>query len=300
MIKRTIYIGNPARLYLREAQLVVDFQEEDKPTRSVPVEDIGLLILDHAQTSITHGLVEALVSNNSAVLFCDSRHLPEGLVLPMSANTTFTEIVRHQVEVSEPLKKQLWKQTIQAKIRNQAALLEKLGKNAENLRRLASKVGSGDPENMEGRAAAMYWREIFDLTEKFTRGRYGDPPNNMLNYGYAILRAIVARSLVGSGLMPVLGMHHRNKYNAFCLADDVMEPYRPYIDQLVVAIIKEMGEEIPVDLTKELKARLLQVPVIDICLDGASSPLMVGMQRTTSSLMKCYMGETRKMLYPEL
>ncbi|CAD5249032.1 MULTISPECIES: type II CRISPR-associated endonuclease Cas1 [unclassified Imperialibacter] len=299
MIKRTLYFGNPAYLKKQQDQLVVDFKDEVRPSASVPIEDIGLVVLDHQQVSLTHGLANALISNNAALLFCDERHLPNGLVLPMSANSLFTEKLRAQLDASAPLKKQLWKQTAQAKIRNQAAVLTELGLPTDNMQRWAEQVGSGDPVNLEGRAAAWYWKNLFEHVDHFTRHRYGEPPNNMLNYGYAILRAVVARSLVGSGCLPAMGIHHRNKYNAFCLADDIMEPYRPYVDRLVLDMVHTM-EDLPEELGKEEKARLLAVPTLDVHLDGMKSPLMVAMQRTTASLMACYEGESRTLAYPQM
>jgi CRISPR-associated protein Cas1 len=161
-------------------------------------------------------------------------------------------------------------------------------------------VKSGDTGNAEGQAAAVYWAMLFEETEYFTRGRFDMPPNNMLNYGYAILRGVIARNLVGSGMLPVLGIHHRNKYNSFCLADDIMEPYRPFVDQLIVELMQEPGFDCPEELTKELKTKLLQIPVIDVEIGGMSSPLMVASQRTTASLMRCFEGESRKIMYPEL
>jgi CRISPR-associated protein Cas1 len=221
-------------------------------------------------------------------------------VLPMTSNNTYTENVRKQLDASEPLKKQLWKQTIQAKIRNQAALLKSLEKPWEGVFALIEKVGSGDPSNIEGRAAATYWKYLFEDIDGFTRGRDGDAPNHLLNYGYAILRATVARSLIGSGLLPLAGIHHKNKYNAFCLADDIMEPYRPFVDQLVWGIVRDYANNLPDELNKELKGLLLQIPALDVMIEEKKSPLMVGVQRTTASLMRCFEGETRKIAYPEM
>ena len=299
MIKRTLYFGNPVRLRMQQTQLIVEYFDSSE-CKSVAIEDIGIIVIDHPQVSVTHGLMNALIGNNAAILWCDDHHLPNGLVLPMSGNHVFTEKLRYQLNATEPLKKQLWKQTIQQKILNQAAVLERLGKNTENMKYWANSVNSGDPENYEARAAAYYWKNMFDEQDKFTRHRYGDAPNNLLNYGYAILRAVVARSLVASGCLPALGIFHRNKYNAFCLADDIMEPYRPYVDVLVLQILEDADANFDGELSKEIKQKLLQVPVIDVLLDKEKSPLMVGMQRTTASLMKCYEGEARKILYPEL
>ena len=299
MIKRTLYFGNAARLRMQQSQLIVEYPDINE-SKSVAIEDIGIVIIDHQQISVTHGLMNALIDNNAAVLWCDSHHLPNGLVLPMSANHVFTEKLRYQLDASEPLKKQLWKQTVQAKIDNQAKVLALSGRNTDNMKYWSDSVVSGDPDNYEARAAAYYWKNIFEENTQFTRHRFGDAPNNLLNYGYAILRAVVARSLVASGCLPALGIFHRNKYNAFCLADDIMEPYRPYVDLLVLNILKEVSDDFDGELTKEIKQKLLQVPVIDIKIDGEGSPLMVGMQRTTASLMKCFEGESRKILYPEL
>ena len=220
-------------------------------------------------------------------------------MLPLSANTTQSERFRHQIEASQPLKKQLWQQTIQAKIWNQASVLySQRGLDCGNMDAWAKQVKSGDSDNLEGRAAAYYWQNLFGNIKGFRRDREGIPPNNLLNYGYAILRAVVARSLVGSGLLPTLGIHHHNRYNAYCLADDIMEPYRPYVDRLVAEIV-DSGVDIS-DLNKELKSKLLSIPVLDVVIGGRRSPLMIGVGMTTASLYKCYSGELRKIAYPDM
>ena len=241
MIKRTLYFGNPAYLSLRYEQMVIKLPEvvknetlsdsfKEEAVRTIPIEDIGVVLLDHKQITITQGLLEKLLENNCALITCDNSHLPVGLMLPLCGNTTQSERFSNQIEASLPLKKQLWQQTIMAKISNQATLLQnRRGAEVGNMRKWATDVKSGDSENLEARAAAYYWKNIFPSIPHFIRGREGDPPNNLLNYGYAILRAVVARALVSSGLLPTLGIHHHNKYNAYCLADDIMEPYRPYV-----------------------------------------------------------------------
>ena len=221
-----------------------------------------------------------------------------GLILPLCGNTTQNERFRDQLNASLPLKKQLWQQTVQQKIANQAAILESQGIIAKNMRAWVGEVRSGDIDNMEARAAAYYWSSIFPHLDSFRRDRDGDPPNNLLNYGYAILRSVVARSLVISGLLPTLGIHHHNRYNAYCLADDVMEPYRPYVDGLVCEIM-ESGKDYSM-LTTELKAKLLSLPVVEVGIQGRRSPLMVAVAQTTASLYKCFNGELRKIIYPEL
>jgi len=262
----------------------------------IPIEDIGIMILDHQQITVTQGLITSLLENNTALITCDKSHLPTGLFLPLTSNQVQSERFQAQIEVSLPLKKQLWRQTISSKIMNQALLLKQRGIPYKNMEIWSAKVKSGDAENLEGRAAAYYWKNLFPKELEFTRDRYGLPPNNLLNYGYAILRAIIARGLVSSGLLPTLGIHHHNKYNAYCLADDIMEPFRPYVDKIVCEII-ENGEDFE-ELNTSIKKQFLEIPVIEIIIDGERSPLMVGVQRTTASLVKCYQGEQRKITYP--
>lgn len=308
MIKRTLCFTNPAYLSLKNSQLVIKLPEvetnsslpedfKSEATKTIPIEDIGVVVLDNKRITITQGVLEALLENNCAVITCNDSHLPVGMHLPLVGNTTQTERMRYQIEASLPLKKQLWQQTISAKIQNQAAVLKQMrGTEVRNMLKWASEVKSGDSENLEARAAVYYWQNAFPMIENFTRSREGVSPNNLLNYGYAILRAIVARALVSSGLLTTLGIHHRNKYNAYCLADDIMEPYRPYVDRLVM----QLYDKYPncEELTKELKAELLQIPVLDVVISGKKSPLMIAVSTTTSSLQKCYSGELRKIVYP--
>ncbi|WP_044266162.1 type II CRISPR-associated endonuclease Cas1 [Bacteroides timonensis] len=307
MIKKTLYFGNPAYLSLKNEQLVIKlpevtnsdsvpehFKKQAEVTK--PIEDIGVVVLDNKQITVTSGVLEALLENNCAVITCDSRSMPVGLMLPLYGNTTQNERFRRQLGASVPLVKQLWQQTIKAKIENQAAVLKRCrGEESKCMKVWAADVKSGDSDNLEARAAAYYWKNLFDIKE-FTRDREGTPPNNLLNYGYAILRAVVARGLVASGLLPTLGIHHHNRYNAYCLADDIMEPYRPYVDELVYGIVKS-GQDYT-ELTKELKAKLLSVPVLDVVITGKRSPLMVAVGQTTASLYKCFDGEIRRIIYP--
>jgi CRISPR-associated protein Cas1 len=296
MIKRTLYFENPCYLKKKDKQLIVEYPDKEKEPRTVPVEDVGMLVLDSQQITLSHGLLMDLMENNAAIVSCDHKHLPYGLMLPMTQHHAFTEKMYAQLESTEPLRKNLWQQTVVAKINNQAAVLKSVGIATQNMDYWSSKVKSGDPDNYEARAAAYYWDNLFEQYDIFRRHRFGDAPNNLLNYGYAILRAIVARALVGSGLFTALGIHHKNKYNPYCLADDIMEPYRPYTDALVLEIIKENTE---VDeLTTALKAKLLGIATVDIQIDKQTSPLMVGVQRTTASLRKCFEGESRKIIYP--
>lgn len=296
MIKRTLLFGNPAYLSTKNEQLVVTYPDKTRAILTVPIEDIGIVVLEDSQITITNGLLEKLIAQNAAVITCNKQHLPVGLLMPLEGHYEQNERIRTQLNASVPLKKNLWQQTIQAKINNQALVLEERGIAVQNMRHWANEVTSGDVQNHEARAAAYYWKNIFDIPG-FRRDRIGDPPNNLLNYGYAILRAVCARALVSSGLLPVLGIHHSNKYNAYCLADDIMEPYRPFVDSVVCHIVdNHTNIEL---LDTEFKKMLLQIPVIDVKIDGKTSPLMIAMSRTTNSLYECLAGTNRKMLYPK-
>lgn len=314
MIKRTLCFTNPAYLSLKDRQMVIRLPEVEKSdmpdalkvgsVRTIPIEDVGVVVLDNKQITLTQGLLEALLENNCSVITCDSRSMPVGLMLPLCGNTLQSERFRDQLDASLPLKKQLWQQTVKAKIDNQMAVLARCaGAETGCMRHWAADVRSGDPDNLEGRAAAYYWKNLFrglSWLAGFTRDREGMPPNNLLNYGYAILRAVIARSLVSSGLLPTLGIHHHNRYNAYCLADDMMEPYRPYVDEFVYGIVVEYGADIPDDITKDLKMRLLGIPVVEVRIGGKRSPLMVAATQTTASLYKCFTGEMRRIAYPEM
>jgi len=296
MIKRTLFFENPAYLSTKNNQLVVKLPETNE-IRTVPIEDVGMMVLENQQITITNGLIEKLTYQNVAIVCCNQQHLPLSLISPLSGHSEFNERLRFQLEAPIPLKKQLWQQTIVAKISNQANLLGKLDKQNDKLRKWAKEVLSGDSTNKESHSAAFYWERFFDVPG-FYRGQKEIPPNNLLNYGYVILRAVCARSLIGSGMLPALGIHHANKYNAYCLADDIMEPYRPFVDEVVHAIVQRT-QNIE-ELTREIKQQLLIIPAIDVKIDGKRSPLMVAMSRTTHSLFECYAGISRKILYPTL
>lgn len=310
MIKKTLCFSNPIYLSLRNAQLVLHIPEvENNKTlpeaikkeaeRTIPIEDIGVVILDNKRITLTSGVMEALLENNCAVITCNQKSMPVGLLLPLCGNTTQNERFRSQLEASLPLRKQLWQQTIKQKILNQEHVLRiNTDKETNCMRIWSNDVRSGDPDNLEARAAAYYWKNVFTNYPNFVRNREGTPPNNLLNYGYAILRAIIARALVGSGLLPTLGIHHHNRYNAYCLADDIMEPYRPYVDQLVLDTI-QCNLEIS-DITRDLKMQLLGIPMLDVVINGKRSPLMIAAQQTTASLARCFAGESKRISYPEM
>lgn len=295
MLYRSIYIGNPAYLKLKDNQMKIICPETKSEKGSVPVEDLGLLMLDHWQITISHQLIQHLMGNNVVVISCDEFHLPHGMMLPLYGNSTYSQRIKYQMEASEPLKKQLWKQTVECKITNQIAVLERLGNYAEPMYEYLKNVKSGDTTNMEGIAAQHYWKYL--ISPDFLRERFGNSPNQFFNFGYSVLRSIVARALVETGLLPALGIFHRNKYNPYCLADDMMEPYRPFVDFLVMKWLENNPKS--EDLTKEAKAYLLQMATRDVRLDGQVRPLLVAVKHTVSSLYKCYLGEKRLILYPE-
>ena len=294
MLKRTLFFSTPFCLSLKDNQMVINTKQMPDEKRTIPIEDIGFVVLEHQQTSITLPLLNALSDNNVAVIICGKDYMPNAMLMNLDSNKTQGESFRVQIEASEPLKKGLWKQVVEAKIRNQAALLNKLGKNGDKLKPYYSNVKSGDSDNREGIAAKIYWNELFG--HDFVRSREGIEPNNLLNYGYTLLRAAVARALMGSGLLPAFGIFHRNRYNAFPLADDIMEPYRPYVDEIVYHMYINGIK----NLDKEAKSRLLNLLFADTVFSKVTRPLEVGLTTTTASLAKCYMGTIKKISYPLL
>lgn len=295
MIKRALFFENPCYLSLKDQQLVVSYSDEFAKDKSVPIEDVGVIVIESLLVTMTSALSNRLMQHGVSVVYCDERHMPVGLLLPLEGHTQQTERMRTQMEASLPLKKNLWQQTVSAKILNQASHLKRRGHEVDNLIRWSKEVQSGDSKNHEARAAANYWSRLFPW-EGFTRHPEGESPNHLLNYGYSILRSITARAIVSSGMLPMLGIFHKNKYNAFGLADDIMEPYRPYVDTLVLDLI-DSGEDFHT-MNTSFKIHLMGIMRMDVCIDGQKSPLMVAMSRTTSSLYDCFAGKSRKILYP--
>lgn len=295
MIKRTLFFSNPAYLSTKNEQMLVQFPDKEKEPVTVPIEDIGFVVLEHPQITITHKLIGKLLANKTAVITCDDRRMPSGILQPYEGHTEQSKRIRAQLNMSKPLKDNLWKQTIQSKIKNQSAVLKSRDKEYKKLDYWSKMVTSGDRENHEAFASAYYWQTL--LGTDFRRDRYGSSPNNLLNYGYAILRAVTARALTSTGLLPTLGLFHKNKYNAYCLADDMMEPYCPYVDAMVCHII-DSGTNID-DITLDVKQELLQIPAMDVRIGKRCGPLMTAMSRTTNSLYECMIGKKRKILYPD-
>ena len=277
MLKRTLFFSTPYCLSLRNGQMIIHTREAPDQRKSIPIEDIGFVVLEDQQTSITLPLLNALSDNNVAVILCGENRMPNALLMNLDSNRTQGEHYRMQIAASEPLKKGLWKQIVETKIRNQAALLRKLGYDGDKLKPCYMNVKSADADNREGIAARIYWSELFGA--EFYRSREGSPPNNLLNYGYTILRAAVARAIMGSGL-----------------ADDVMEPYRPYVDELVYQLYRNGNTQ----LTKKVKGELLRLLFVDTRFDKVVRPLEVGLMFSASSLAKCFAGTQKKIAYPLL
>ena len=292
MLKKTILLENKASVTTKNSQLVIKSEIRES---TIPIEDIGFLVIDHPEIYLSIPAMNLLIESNSSVILCGTNHLPNGMFLNLNSHHIQQEIFKNQINASAPLKKQLWQQTIIEKITNQGILLEKITGSKNSFDFLCTKVLSGDTSNMEGVAASQYWKSFFEI--KFKRERFGDYPNNFLNYGYAILRAATARALSGSGLLNTLGIHHKSKYNAFALADDIMEPFRPVVDEKVFEIMQNYEEQ---ELNTFLKSELLQILTRTVYFKEEKSPLMVALQKTASSLQQCYTGERKKIKYPNL
>jgi len=295
MIKKMLYFSSPANLKCRYEQLQI--YNRNELVQSIPIEDIGYLIIDNYGVTLTHGVLHRLLDNNVCIVTTDDTHMPKGIFLNLDGNSEQTERFRLQVDCGTPLKKQLWRQTIRAKIRNQYLLLKSQNIDCQYVKNLIPKVLSDDSSNREAVASKYYWKFLFE-PDPFRRHRDGKPPNNLLNYGYAVLRAVIARALVASGLLPCFGIHHHNRYNSFPLADDIMEPYRPFVDNLVVQIV---NEEYDISrITPEIKKSLLETPMLQVKLHSDKMPLFLAASRTTASLVKCFQGLSKKIIYPEL
>lgn len=292
MLKKSLLLENKASISTKNLQLVIKTETRES---TIPIEDIGYLVIDHPEIYLSIPALNLLIDNNTAVIICNTNHLPNGMFLNLNSHHIQQEIFKNQINASAPLKKQLWQQTITEKITNQGILLQKITLKTNNFEFLASKVLSGDSSNMEGVAANFYWKSFFE--HNFKRERFGDYPNNFLNYGYAILRAATARALSGSGLLNTLGIHHKSKYNAFALADDIMEPFRPIVDEKVGEIMQNYSEQ---ELNTAIKAELLQILTRTVYFKEEKSPLMVALQKKASSLQQCYTGERKKIKYPKL
>lgn len=296
MIKRVVEISSAGTyLSVKLGQLIV--KQEGQVKGQIPCEDIGVLIVDHQGTSYTHSVLTELLRQGAAVVLCNGTHHPAGMLLPLETNVIQAERFRQQINAKEPLKKRLWQQIVRAKISHQAKLVYYDETTHKHLLSLKKKVRSGDPDNIEAQASQKFWRAYLQNVE-FRRKRDGGAPNHLLNYGYMVMRAAVARALCSAGLLATLGIHHRNKYNAFCLADDLVEPFRGFVEERVRELCS--GQEGDGELNKEMKAALLEVLYRPVVIGGFQGPLMVGLHRTAASLARCYGGEQKQIDLPTL
>lgn len=292
MIKQTLFFTTPVLLSLKYNQIEIRYKDvEEVITR--PIEDVGVVIVESQLVQFTVPLLNALADNNVAVVFCNAQCMPNSMLMPLESNAVQQEVYRLQTEASLPTKKRIWKEIIEHKIRNQAALLDLLGRDGNLLKPYYMNVLSGDSDNREGQAAKIYWQQMYGRS--FNRSHNGESPNSWLNYGYAILRAAVTRALLGSGLFPAFGLFHRNRYNAFPLADDVMEPYRPFVDYAVYQLFEDSPEAC---LDKEVKQQLVRVLFTDVKMKGQIRPLQVALSMTTASLVRALKDKKESIIYP--
>lgn len=299
-MKRTLLIKSHSKLFLRDKQLIVkkENMKEECYELSYPVEDVETVVLESQQISITSALLNYLAESNVLVITCDSRTMPTGLLLPIVGNSLQAERYSHQLLASLPLKKKMWQHTIQCKIHNQACSMKRNSvSNANCLLKWEKNVKSNDNTKMEARAAQYYWSHLFDNINDFKRHRYGLPPNNLLNYGYAILRIAMIRNLVKSGLLVTLGIHHHNKYNPYCLADDIMEPYRPFIDNKVCQIIEIYSDISSLDI--EHKNLLFETLKEEVVIDGIHTTLDNAISITANSVQTSFREKKMLLTYPQ-
>lgn len=294
MIKRIIAVTNPAFVRLEKDQLVLEHNHTE--LGRVPCEDIGALILEHPQITITRRAMSRCLELGAAVLICDEQHMPNAILQPFQAHSLHAKYLRQQIVVSEATHKRIWRQIVSCKIRHQGLVLERLQRDARHLTKLSKRVKSGDKENLEAQAAKVYWRALFGTD--FRRRVDGGGINGMLNYGYAIVRAAVARTISATGLHPALGIHHSNQYNAFALADDLVEPLRPMVDYEVFSIVENSNESPDFFLTPELKQRLLGLTAKDCVIDDRQLPLMVALQSYVASFRRTLFKEDKTIVFP--
>lgn len=298
MIKSTLYFGNKAFLSSKNKQLEIILSDTNA-TKSIPIEDIGCIVIDHPAVTITTPTLQLLANNKAIVLFCDDKHLPTSSLIPLVGHHTPNARARLQISNLPKCQKKLWKLIILQKVQNQADLLRFYGYNHKPIERWKKDIKPMDETNIEAKAAKYYWSKTMHKIEDFTRTREGVPPNNLLNFGYTILRSMTARAITSAGLLPVFGIYHHNKYNPFCLADDLMEPYRPFVDHLVFQILKNENE-LPWILTKDIKAHLLQINYINVLMEDATMPLMNALEKTCYSMVEFLEQKTKKLCLPQM
>lgn len=295
MLKRTLLIESPAHLNVENDLLKVTNKVSQKSEMFV-FDDLGFIVIENYQSTATAQFLEKSAKNNVVVIFCDKKHVPISYSIPLYFNKTQTQTLNNQIIVSQDIKNNLWKQLIKGKVSNQAALLVSLNKEYLQVKRLSEKITIENVNSTESTSSRFYWKSIFDI-EKFSRNAEGAPPNQLLNYGYSILRGATARALIGSGLLPQIAIHHHNKYDSLPLADDVMEPYRPFIDEVVANIVKEDDYHL---LHRRNKEKLLRVLACDCKIGNVKRPLMIALTYTTASIANVINKKSNRIALPEL
>lgn len=295
MKNRIIEIADsPARLRCSLGRLSIEREGSDSVT--IPFADIAVVVLAHPQITITHPVLSELANSGASVITCDERRLPAAMLLPLQGHFVQTERFRVQAAAPLPTRKRIWRDIVRAKIRAQADTLSLVRGDDHSLPALLSHVRSGDPSNVEAQAARRYWTALFPGGD-FRRDADGDDQNRLLNYGYAVLRAIVARAICAAGLHPSLGLHHRNRYNAFCLADDLMEPLRPVVDQAVAQLVDRYGADMPLD--SSFRRTILDGLLLPLRLEHEKRTIFDVVSRTASSLVDVFLGERATILLPQ-
>lgn len=316
MIKKTIEISQQAvHLAVQHRQLVIQpFDGDKQQARTIPCEDIGVVLIDHPAVTMTHRALTMLTDCGAAVVFCGPDHLPAGMMLPLSTHTQVVERMQIQINASQPARKNLWKMLVRAKVNRQADNLPEDSPAARTLRTLAGEVKSGDTTNVEGQAARIYWAawlagedqprlqssvtagQMADL-KSFKRDQDGlDPANVLLNYGYTVLRAALGRAIVSAGLIPSLGIAHRHRANAFALADDLIEPFRPLVDACVRELLQ--AGQASQGLTPAVKAVLLSLLTHPVKYGQTQGPLMVALHRYLASFVQCLTDVKQRLMIP--
>jgi CRISP-associated protein Cas1 len=293
MIKRIVDVSKPSYLSLKNRQLLID--QDGKTVGKIPVEDLGVLILEHPAITITQGVILECQKNNVALIFCDERHLPYSTLLPLcEGNQLHSKVLRQQIKISQPSKKRLWKNIVKEKIRQQSLTLKNLGKPHQELLSLSLKVKSGDSTNLEAQAARKYWPLL--MGRGFIRDVEAEGANALLNYGYSIVRAMIARALVGTGLHPALGLFHHNQYNGLALADDLMEPFRPWVDRIVYEVLKN---NMLAKVDKVNKQTLLELMGRQVLWENKKLPFLVVSHLLAAKLKEAHHNPKLDLNWPE-
>ena len=295
MIRRTVEFSTPGtRLSVAYGQLVVERPNQPKVT--LPMEDLGVVIVDDGRALYTQAVFWGLLEAGATVLITGRDHLPVGMMLPLEGHHAQTERHRAQAQASEPMRKQTWQAIVRAKITQQAAVLSYFNGNSAGLGTMVRRVRSGDPENLEAQAAQRYWPLLFG--RGFHRDREAEGVNALLNYAYAVLRAALARAIVAAGLIPSLGVHHRHRNNPFCLADDLLEPYRPYVDWRVRLVVDNHNGSPPQVADRQTRAALLSLLNETVRVGDRREPLLLAMHSSAASLCQALTGGKRTLCLP--